>query len=141
MDLEPLAKWCRADYVEKRVKKIVGSQNMIELEDGSKMEYDVLVVNVGSKTRGTEEVKGVYEHSLTTRPINELLPKIEKKEKELLESGIIPSVVVCGAGAAGTELSFGFKQRWSKLFKKDISVTLLSSTDTVLRGAHDSTIN
>jgi NADH dehydrogenase FAD-containing subunit len=44
------------------------------------MDYDVLVVNIGSKTKGTEDIKGVYDHSLTTRPINELLPKIEKKE-------------------------------------------------------------
>ena len=52
----------------------------MELEDGSFVEYDILALNVGSKTRGTLDVSGVYEHSLTTRPINELLPKIERKE-------------------------------------------------------------
>ena len=81
IDLEPLAKWCRAEYVEKRVAKIVGKESKILLEDGSEIQYDVLVVNVGSKTRGTEEVPGVLENSLTTRPINELLPKIELKEQ------------------------------------------------------------
>mmetsp|Transcript_38648 Transcript_38648/g.27990 ORF Transcript_38648/g.27990 Transcript_38648/m.27990 type:complete len:178 (-) Transcript_38648:958-1491(-) len=109
VDLEPLAKWCRADYVEKRVAKVVGNENKIVMEDGSELGYDVLVLNVGSKTRGAKEVQGVWEHSLTTRPINDLLPKILKKEQEFVSAGKIPDVAVCGAGAAGTELAFAFK--------------------------------
>ena len=98
------------------MKKIHANENRLELENGTFVEYDVLALNVGSKTRGTIEVSGVYEHSLTTRPINELLPKIERKEEELRASGTTPRVVVCGAGAAGTELAFAFKARWSKIF-------------------------
>ncbi len=75
-----MAKWCRADYIEKRVAKIIGSENKILMEDGSEVHYDVLSVNVGSKTRGTKTIEGIWEHSLTTRPINELLPKIHKKQ-------------------------------------------------------------
>jgi len=51
--LKPLAKWCNAEYVEKRVTKIIGNENRIALEDGSKIDYDLLVVNVGSRTRGS----------------------------------------------------------------------------------------
>ena len=58
-----------------------------------------------------------------------MLGKIVKKENELLASGVIPDVVVCGAGAAGTELAFGFKSRWSKLFNQDVKVTLVSNKD------------
>jgi len=64
---------------------------------------------VGSKTKDTGNIKGVWEHSLTTRPISELLPKIIKKESELKAKGIIPVVAVCGAGAAGSELCMTFK--------------------------------
>jgi NADH dehydrogenase FAD-containing subunit len=32
----------------------------------------------------------------------------------------VPIVVICGAGAAGTELSFAFKKRWSDLYQTDI---------------------
>ena len=74
--LEPLAKWCKAGYVESRVTKIEGNANKIYLENGQTLEYDALAINVGSKTRDTKNVKGVWEHALTTRPINELLPKI-----------------------------------------------------------------
>jgi NADH dehydrogenase FAD-containing subunit len=43
-----------------------------------------------------------------------------------LSNKIIPKVVVCGGGAAGVELSFAFKNRWSKAFGQDIDVTILS---------------
>ena len=125
--MAPLAKWCRADYIEKRVRKIHANDNMLEFEDSTTLPYDILALNIGSKTRGAEDVPGVWEHSLSTRPINELIPKITVKEQSLLESGTIPSVVVCGAGAAGVELSFGFKARWNQLFNTEIDVTLISA--------------
>jgi len=51
----------------------------------------------------------------------------------LIEKGVIPSVVVCGAGCAGVELAFGFKARWEKLFKQDhINVSLISSQGELL---------
>lgn len=127
IDMAPLAKWCGADYIEKTVKRVHANDNRIELEDGSIVDYDILALNIGSKTRGTFETTGVWEHSLTTRPINHLIPKIAKKEQELLAAGVVPSVVVCGAGAAGTELAFAFKHRWSKVFGQEIDLTLVSA--------------
>ncbi len=64
MQLEPLAKWCKADYVDKRVEKIVGKENKLIFEDGSELEYGVLVLNVGSRTRGSNDIKGVSEFAL-----------------------------------------------------------------------------
>lgn len=90
-------------------------------------------MNVGSRTRGANETKGVWDYSLTTRPINDLLSKIEKKEEWLLKNKIIPSVTVCGAGAAGVELAFGFKARWDKVFNTDINVSLLSADDKLFK--------
>lgn len=130
--------WCNATYLEKRVQKILGKENKLIMEDGTTLDYDVLSVNVGSKTRGTKTVPGIWEHSLTTRPINELLPKIHVREQELQAAGIVPKVVVCGAGAAGVELAFGFKSRWSALFGEEIHVTLVSADDVVLKFGDDS---
>ena len=50
--LEPLAEWCHADYIEKRVENIDADKSTIYFEDGGSIKYDVLGVNVGSKTRG-----------------------------------------------------------------------------------------
>lgn len=135
IDMAPLAKWCGADYIEQRVKKVHANENRLELENGEMVEYDILALNVGSKTRGTKSTSGVWEHSLTTRPINDLIPKIAKKEQELLSANIVPSVVVCGGGAAGTELAFAFKHRWAKVFGQDIDVKLVAAQSTVLHGA------
>ena len=102
------------------------------------MEYDILALNVGSRTRHARDTPGVEEFSLTTRPINELLGKIERKEKELLEKGIIPRLVVCGAGCAGVELSFSFKNRWQKLFGQDhIETHIITNHDRVLPHERD----
>jgi selenide,water dikinase len=78
--MAPLAAWCNADYIENRVNRIVGNENKLVLECGTEVSYDVLCLNVGSRTRGANETTGVWEHSLTTRPINDLLGKIEKRE-------------------------------------------------------------
>jgi selenide,water dikinase len=130
--IEPIAVWSLAEYIQQPVVKIEGNKNRIHLKNGQIVEYDVLCVNVGSRTKAGYEVPGVWDHSLTTRPINDLLPKIEAKENSLKEAGIVPSVVVCGGGAAGTELSMAFKARWTKLFGEEIQVTLLCSKDGAL---------
>lgn len=52
------------------------NDNKLVFEDDTELPYDVLALNVGSKTRGSLTVSGVWDNSLTTRPINDLLGKI-----------------------------------------------------------------
>jgi selenide,water dikinase len=130
--LEPLARWSAANYIQKKVVKVQGNENRILLQDGTFVDYDVLALNVGSKTRGSHTVPGVWEHSLTTRPINDLLPKIRNKENDLKWMGIVPEVVICGAGAAGVELAFAFKARWTQFFGQEVKVTVLGARDRPL---------
>ena len=89
--MKPLAHWCKADYIESRVHAINATENRIMLEnDAGEVKYDYLAVNVGSRTRGANETIGVKEHSLSTRPINDLLGKIQNKEAQLVKNNIIP---------------------------------------------------
>lgn len=104
------------------------------------MKYDLLAVNVGSRTRNANDIKGVNEFALSTRPINDLLGKIERKEKQLIESKTIPEVVVCGSGAAGVEMAFGFKRRWSDLFKKEIKVSIICNSSELYPGKENDSI-
>ena len=39
---------------------------------------------------------------------------------------------MCGAGAAGIELAFAFKRRWSDLFGQDIELKLVSSQEDIM---------
>ena len=54
IEMAPLAKWCGAEYIEKRVKRVLANENRLEMEDGTFVDYDVLALNVGSKTRGAQ---------------------------------------------------------------------------------------
>ena len=118
----------------------MANENRIQLVDGSSIDYDLLVVNVGSRTKSSDTVKGIWEHSLSTRPINFLLSNIVEKEEWLIKNFVIPELVVCGAGAAGVELAFGYKERWSKLFGCDVKVTIVSPNDSILKGADPETV-
>ena len=59
---------------------MIASENKLQLASGAEVPYDVLVLNVGSRTRDANAVKGIWEHGLTTRPINDLIGKIQRKE-------------------------------------------------------------
>ncbi len=52
---------------------------------------------------------GVNEYAIATRPISELVSKIERFELEHEKFDHVPHVIVVGAGAAGVELAFAFK--------------------------------
>lgn len=137
--LRPLAAWCQAEFIQQRVEKIMGAEQKLYLGNGEVLEYDVLVINVGSKTKDTGAIKGVWEHALTTRPINDMIDKVQKKEKEFQDKNLIPDVVICGAGAAGTELSFAFKKRWSDLFNTEVRVQLITAHDEAVQSECDQT--
>ena len=51
-----------------------------------------------------------------------------------MNRGVVPTVVVCGGGAAGVELSFAFKKRWSAKFGQEIDVSIITHSDDVLKG-------
>jgi NADH dehydrogenase FAD-containing subunit len=67
------------------------------------------------------------------------MKNIIAKENYLLKNKLIPVVGVCGAGAAGIELAFGYKSRWSKLFNQHINVTIITSRSNVLEGYNEKT--
>ena len=111
---------------------IDADNNTLILEDQTEVNYNALGLNVGSRTRGSRDVKEIEKHSLITRPINDLLGKIERKEEQLIKDKINPVLAVCGAGAAGIELAFAFKKRWSKLFANDIKTALICSESDIM---------
>ena len=127
--LDVLARWGNCEYIQSSVIKIIGAENMILLENGQQIYYDVLCINIGSRWNQKNQIPGVLEYSLITRPIRNLLTRIIDKENEFRKNEVVTEVIICGGGAAGTELSFSFKARWSQLFNKDITVRLLCSRD------------
>eukprot|EP01080_Neovahlkampfia_damariscottae_P011596 gene11596-4839_t len=77
-----------------------------------KVEFDVLVIDVGSVARNTE-IKGINEFTIPTRPISKLVYKIEEFERKTKKKDDF-KVKIIGGGAAGIEIACCLQQRFSK---------------------------
>jgi len=90
VQMEPVSIFTHTELIIGKVSQIIASENTLVLETGQKVLYDYLCLNIGSKTRDYSSIPGVQEFALCTRPINDLLTKIEAKEQEMLALGVIP---------------------------------------------------
>ena len=126
VELRPLAE----EYgVELIVKKAVGVEpegKKVLLEGGEEVGFDVLSVNIGSKTKGSG-IPGADEYCLATRPLLHLIQAIEALD----HMSSPPLISILGAGAAGIELALSLHSRLSPLFPS-LSITLLDSHPQLL---------
>jgi selenide,water dikinase len=90
----------RASYIDPELR-------LIELEDGSRVAYDVASLDVGSTVRGLD-LPGVREHALATRPIHDFVARLDAA---LAAAGPRPRIAVVGAGISGIELAFTLDAR------------------------------
>lgn len=115
------------------------------------LHYDVLVVNVGSAPKFPDDFS-VREVAITTRPIRVLESKIYEFEKKFPPNDwktLIPKVAVVGGGlnlfvdlkpffiflflgAAGVELAFAIKARYSKKYR-DVDVTIVDRNKYLMK--------
>mmetsp|Transcript_819 Transcript_819/g.856 ORF Transcript_819/g.856 Transcript_819/m.856 type:complete len:390 (-) Transcript_819:90-1259(-) len=124
INLSLLCKFTQTRFVEKRGKRLDAENQLLVMEDDEELRYDILVVNIGSKTLGTESIPGVNEFSLKTRPIINLITEIEQKEEEFsAHPEKFNRVTIVGGGAAGIELVFALKKRWEEKLGKTLEFT------------------
>jgi selenide, water dikinase len=76
-----------------------------------KVEFDVLVIDVGSVAR-KNGIEGVDEYTIPTRPISKLIYRIENFEKNYKKDNL--KVNVIGGGAAGLEIALCVQSRFKK---------------------------
>lgn len=129
--LGPLAQYADVTFKQRSVVDItLEPAKSVTLDDGEVVEFDVASFDIGSTTRGIEDVPGVKAHAIPTRPISDLVKRIELAERALGKdhAGAL-KVVVIGAGAAGIELAFAMRARWGKFFSgvASLDVTLCDS--------------
>eukprot|EP01047_Picozoa_sp_COSAG01_P053514 COSAG01_NODE_5745_length_4062_cov_1.625284_2_plen_473_part_00 len=145
--LQPLADWAGLTFINHSVEDIDLGRRTLFLPGGHTVGFDVVSIDIGSTTRGFEDVPGAKKYTVPTRPISALNMRIGAAAKQLLAaqdpgSEKTVSVAVVGGGAAGIELAFGMKARWKSLLADAahamaVQVTLLNRGDRILAGESD----
>ena len=85
--------------------------------------------------RGLDDIDGVREYTIPTRPINHLISRIEKAEKTMLNDREDKqfSLVVVGGGFAGIEMALTLRNRWRNIISSSsLSVTIINSDSQLL---------
>eukprot|EP00533_Pseudo-nitzschia_delicatissima_P012580 CAMPEP_0197268120 /NCGR_PEP_ID=MMETSP1432-20130617/3981_1 /TAXON_ID=44447 /ORGANISM="Pseudo-nitzschia delicatissima, Strain UNC1205" /LENGTH=509 /DNA_ID=CAMNT_0042733139 /DNA_START=202 /DNA_END=1731 /DNA_ORIENTATION=+ len=132
VDLESLAEWAKIDFVKDRVVDIDVDAKAVITKGGRRLSFDAVSIDIGSTSRGLNDVPGAREHTIPTRPISELVRRIDVATNVLKENNNQPTlnVVVVGGGAAGIELAMGVLGRWKPIVgESNVSVTILNSLD------------
>lgn len=136
--LEPLAKWSDIQFIQGEVTDVDPDARVVILQDGSSLEYDVLSIDIGSRSNGVERLFSLDdqdsssfdydERIIPTRPIANLVRRID----DIDSSKIICDFVIVGGGIAGIELAMSIH---GKLDKK--TITIIDSKEDILLDAND----
>mmetsp|Transcript_26003 Transcript_26003/g.37091 ORF Transcript_26003/g.37091 Transcript_26003/m.37091 type:complete len:510 (+) Transcript_26003:66-1595(+) len=148
IQIGPLAEWAGIDFVQGKVvgmsledeeKKTV--QVEVSDENGEvimkDVPFDAVSVDIGSTTRDFNRIPGASQYCISTRPISDLVVRVQKEEellKERLKNGTFKAAhfVVVGGGPAGIELSLAIRARFNDMLDSNLSITLIDSSDGLL---------
>ena len=86
IDLKKFSAIHNVNFIKKKVKKILPQQKKLIYEDGGEYIYDALSINVGSTTYNTDNIPGVNQYCIQTRPISELVYKLKHIESEIIKN-------------------------------------------------------
>ncbi len=109
IDVARLAARCSARLVAARVASIRPAAREVVLDDGTRLAYDLLSLDIGS-TPATGRAQGVAAHALAVKPI----PVFLERWQRLLagaERGAVRRIAMVGGGAAGVEVLLAIRHR------------------------------
>jgi selenide,water dikinase len=131
--VRPLARRARARVVLGEALRIDAEARVIHVKGEASIGYDVASLDVGS-TVANLDLPGVREHAIPTRPIAELIERVDAVVRRARAGGGELHLVGVGAGAGGVELAFCFEAR----LRREVGsgrVLLLESGPSLLAGA------
>jgi len=135
IDVVPLARRAGARVVLSPAVGIDAGSKRIRFSDRPPLRYDVASFDVGSTVAGLD-LPGVRQHALSTRPIVELVERIDAVAAriESRSAGSPFRIVVVGGGAGGIELAFTLWHRVGAGRDRSIELTLVHGWPEVLAG-------
>ncbi len=126
------------EFVEGHVEAVDEENQVVELEDGDAVEYDYLLVCLGSRT-AFYGIPGLEEHALTLKSLDDAL-EIHEAVTEAAEDATEDDpaqVVVGGAGLSGIQSAGEFAE-YRDHVDVAIDIYLVEGMESVLPGAGDS---
>ena len=132
IELQPLASWSGIQFIRDRVIDIDIDSKIVITAGKQRISFDAISIDIGSTSRGLIDIPGAKKYCIPTRPISELVRRVELATITLEENPYKRpvNVIVVGGGAAGIELSMSILGRWKPIVgEENIKVTLLNSYD------------
>ena len=107
--LASLSRSAGAKFHRTRAVLVDPERREVTLADGGSLAYDVLSINIGSRTR-TGDAQGVGRHATLVRPLEAMLQEWNRVQARAAR-GEVRSITLVGGGAAGVELAFAMDHR------------------------------
>lgn len=125
VNLEKLCTRYGTGFINARVISVSPDDKSIELSTGEMLTYDILVINVGSRTPAISHLPNVY----PVKPMSKLLSLRDK-----LEEGTTRKLLIAGGGAAGTEFALNLSHPGRK---NRPHITLLEQSERIMSAFPD----
>ncbi len=131
IDLEPLAGFAGARFLQTNAVAIDPVQRNVTLANGSAVNYDAVSIDVGS-TPPMQGMTGVTEHTLPVKPVQAFLVAWDALVARM-HGGEVRSVAMVGGGAAGVEMLLAMQHRLAQLhLPHKIRFKLITDTPQLL---------
>ncbi len=135
IDVVPLARRAGARVVLSPALAVDPVSKRIEIEGRPSVPYDLASFDIGSTVLGLE-LPGIREHAIPTRPIADLVARIEEGIEHLQSKrpGRPIRTVVVGGGAGGVELAFTLHHRLRTGAGLSVETRLVHAADELMTG-------
>lgn len=137
IDLKELCSNNNCTFVNDGVLDIDFDQKLIHMTlESQKISYDVVSLDIGSATKSLDDVPGAFEFAIPTRPIHDLVSRLQRIEAEFSktpgDSEGTMRLVVVGGGASSVELAMNLVARWKPILKDRLHVTFVTADSSIM---------
>lgn len=131
IDVAALAARAQCTFLADRVTELHAETRQIVLASGRTLSFDILSLDVGSRSLGADAVAGAA-GIIPVRPVEQAARSLQKAFAKMRAGELAPQIGVVGGGAAGIELAFGIRAALESV--AGVEVVLLERGDTLLSG-------
>lgn len=118
IDLESLANESKCTFVRATLSGVDTEANELILENGNRLQYDILSINTGSTQARVIDAKDI----ISIKPIGSFLFWLNQLLPEHIKQNDSFTLVIMGAGAAGIEVALALHQRFEHLHSLKIHI-------------------